>query len=118
MPKSKSRTRTASRRVKPAMRVKSATRDRRPKPAKRVKSTTRSRRPKPAKSVAATAPTHAKYLTLAEAAERVRLSKPTIVRAYRSGALRVFRTPLGGRVLIHADSLDAWIERNSFGGRR
>jgi len=57
-------------------------------------------------------------LTIGESAERARVSKPTIVRAYDAGQLRVFRTPAGGRVLVHADSLAAWIERNSVGGAK
>lgn len=57
-------------------------------------------------------------LTIAEAAQHAHVSKPTIVRAYDAGQLRVFRTPKGGRVLVHADSLARWIERNSVGGAR
>jgi excisionase family DNA binding protein len=57
-------------------------------------------------------------LTIREASEIARVSKPTIVRAYRCGQLRHFRSPLGGIVRIHADSLAAWIERNTFGGQR
>lgn len=57
-------------------------------------------------------------ISIAEAAMLARVSKPTIVRAYVAGELRVFRTPRGGRVLIHADSLGKWITRNSVGGAR
>ncbi|MHB8702883.1 MAG: helix-turn-helix domain-containing protein [Candidatus Tyrphobacter sp.] len=59
-----------------------------------------------------------KLLKLAEAADAVGVSQPTIVRAYRAGQIRVFRTPLGGSVRIYADSLAAWIAKNSVGGGR
>lgn len=57
-------------------------------------------------------------LTVAEAAERARVSASTIKRAYKSGELRIFGTPGGGIVRIHADSLDAWITAHSHGGTR
>ena len=63
-------------------------------------------------------PTPKALLTYAEAAEVATVSRPTIVRAVRAGHLRVFRSPLGGIVRVHADSLAAWIERNSVGGAR
>jgi excisionase family DNA binding protein len=88
------------------------------KPAAKARPATKSRTapattPKPTITSAVPA-----LLTIGEAAAAARVSKPTIVRAYGKGELRVFRTPLGGVVRIHADSLDAWIERNSFGGSR
>lgn len=57
-------------------------------------------------------------LTIDEAARKAGVAKSTIVRAYDAGQLRVFRTPAGGRVLVHADSLARWIEKNSVGGVR
>lgn len=57
-------------------------------------------------------------ITIAEAASAARVSRPTIVRAYRAGDLRTFRTPGGGRVHVYADSLAEWIARNTFGGSK
>ena len=89
-------------------------RNRRTKPAK-----TLARHPKRAKTSTTAPSLRPKLLTIAEAAGESRLSRPTIVRAYNTGELRVFRTRGGGRVLIHSTSLDAWIEKNSVGaGRR
>jgi excisionase family DNA binding protein len=55
-------------------------------------------------------------LTVREAAESARVAKTTIVRAYRNGELRVFRSPKGGVVRIYADSLREYISANSYGG--
>ena len=57
-------------------------------------------------------------LTIAEASQIARVSKPTIVRAYRSGQIKYFRTPAGGAVRIYASSLGEWINTNSYGGAR
>lgn len=89
----------------------------------RKKERTRPKTRKPAAAGAAKpVATHSvavpQLLTLTEAANVARVSAPTIVRAYNAGQLRVFRTPAGGRVFVYADSLSAWIERNSVGGKR
>ena len=57
-------------------------------------------------------------LTIAEASQISRVSKPTIVRAYRAGHIEYFKTPAGGAVRIYALSLSEWINTNSYGGAR
>ncbi len=56
------------------------------------------------------------FVTLAEVAESLHVSKPTAVRLVRRGELRSYR-PNGfrGVVLVFADSLADHVERNSYG---
>ena len=58
-------------------------------------------------------------MTMAEAAEALRVSKPTVVRLVRRGELRTYRpTGANGVVLVHGDSVADHVTRNSFGGAR
>ncbi len=54
-------------------------------------------------------------IRVAEAAAIACTTKSSIIRAYRAGQIRIFRSPEGGIVRIHADSLVNWLERNSSG---
>ena len=56
------------------------------------------------------------FVTLAEVAEALHVSKPTAVRLVRRGELRSYRpNGFGGVVLVFADSLADHVERNSYG---
>ncbi|MHB8147029.1 MAG: helix-turn-helix domain-containing protein [Vulcanimicrobiaceae bacterium] len=90
----------------------------RPKTSKKTAPKAPKTSPKPDKKAQKLSPTAKALLTYGEAAEVATVSRPTIVRAVRAGHLRVFRSPLGGIVRVHANSLAAWIERNSVGGGR
>ena len=58
-------------------------------------------------------------LTMAEAAVAMRLSKPTVIKMVKRGALRTYRpTGRGGVILVHADSVSDHIARHSYGGAR
>lgn len=53
-------------------------------------------------------PTDSPWMTKEEAARRARVSVGFLEKALAAGLLRSRR--LGGRVLIHRDWIDAWIE--------
>lgn len=59
------------------------------------------------------------FLTIAEVSELLRRHRVTVSRMIRDGELRAIRGKgRTGRVLIYADSVEAYIERNTVQPRR